>query len=431
MYGQIVKRVISGIDLSEAMPPACTGAAISIPGTGAHGPASLQLSVDQCQQGVALLGATGSGKTYLGRKMITDLRRSVQEPYSMIVIQAKDDCDDLIRPGDLILEQGTRSDRSVRWNLFKDLLADGYDPETVKRNTREFVRHIFDYKKDSKEPFFVDGASELLYCIIIAYIQRGIHSLQERAGWSNKGLRDFFLSYDPAAYEQVLESCGEPGVLNRILGTDTDNRQALGVWGELVTTVLQILVDIFADEGDFSIREFVKEKSGRALFLNYDPSYREIQRHIYGSLVDLALKEVLARDAATGKTILYCDELPAMGRTDLAGAVNLGRAKGLITICGFQSIDQIYAIYGEHDGRAMLAGLCTKIYFRPNDPTTAQYLQSDFGTVLADYMTLSPGGCTCVRREGHAVEDPDILNMQRGECFVKDRNGSMYRFRIA
>ena len=82
-------------------------------------------------------------------------------------------------------------------------------------------------------------------------------------------------------------------------------------------------------------------------------------------------------------------------------------------------------------GRGVLAGLCTKICFRPNDPTTAQCLPSDFGTVLADYMTLSPGGCTCVRREGHAVEDPDILNMQRGECFVKDRNGSMYRFRIA
>lgn len=405
MYGQSVRRILGTSGLQE--PPTYDDPLIKIPGigiadTGPTGFANMEFTADHLVKGTALIGATGSGKSYCLSKMIKDLRYNMIEDYSMIIIQAKNDFNSLMKPGDLVIEQGVNSNRSVRWSIFRDILSDGYDMNMIELNTREFVAHLFADKKDSKEQFFVQGARELMFCVIISYIKRGLNNLHARKQWSNRALRDFFLQFDEHSYMRLIEDCGESGVLNMILGNrgNGDNLQALGVFGELVTTALQTLIDVFADDGDFSIREFVRAKDKKALFINYDMAYKASQVPIYGSLVNLMLKEVLSQNNNVGKTILICDELVTMGKTDIAQAVNLGRAKGLMVIVGLQSIEQLKSIYGEHDAIAMLAGMCNKLYFRANDPTTRNYIKEDFGKTISEYMVLSPGGCMSERREG-------------------------------
>lgn len=429
LYGQTVKRVLFGRDIKELSPIDYDRTVVSLPGVCVDRRARLSLTDEHFSKGIGAIGATGSGKTYCIRRMIKDIRMNTNN-YSMVIVQAKEDFDDLYVVGDLILEQGNNSEKSIKWNLFNDILADGYDMKMVELNTRQFVKHLFSYKENSKEPFFVEGASELLYCIIITLIKLGMNNLHERKNWTNSGLKKFFLNYNEADYVRIIENCGEPGVLNRILGTEPDNRQAIGVWGELVTTALQTLVDVFAEDGDFSIREFVRNKSNRVLFINYDPSYKDTQVKIFGSMINLMLNEVLSRNNILGSVYLVCDELPVIGKIDIAQAVNIGRAKGLKTIIGCQSIEQLYSIYGEEDGRNLLAGLCTKVYFKPNDLTTKQYMQDDFGKEIADYITMSPGGCYSERREGYVIEDFYINEMQTGECFVNISDGTRFKFKV-
>lgn len=414
MYGQSVRRILGTSGLQE--PPTYDDPLIKIPGigiadTGPTGFANMEFTADHLVKGTALIGATGSGKSYCLSKMIKDLRYNMIEDYSMIIIQAKNDFNSLMKPGDLVIEQGVNSNRSVRWSIFRDILSDGYDMNMIELNTREFVAHLFADKKDSKEQFFVQGA---------------------RKQWSNRALRDFFLQFDEHSYMRLIEDCGESGVLNMILGNrgNGDNLQALGVFGELVTTALQTLIDVFADDGDFSIREFVRAKDKKALFINYDMAYKASQVPIYGSLVNLMLKEVLSQNNNVGKTILICDELVTMGKTDIAQAVNLGRAKGLMVIVGLQSIEQLKSIYGEHDAIAMLAGMCNKLYFRANDPTTRNYIKEDFGKTISEYMVLSPGGCMSERREGYIIEDADFNRLGLGQCYVKNADGITYLFQI-
>lgn len=431
MHGKVVRRVIAGIDMQQKIPERKENSIICVRGKNVSGmDAAVQLPREVLTQGVGVIGETGSGKTYCIKRMVEDLRSNIGTDYSMIVIQAKNDFENYMRDEDYKLEQGVNSAGSIRWNIFRDILKDGYEDHIVELNTREFVAHLFEDKKDQKEQFFVDGARELLYCIIISYIRAAEGSLQAREKLSNKGLRDFFLQYTSENYKELLVNCGEPGVLKMILGEQTDNLQALGVWGELVTTVLYSMTDIFAEEGDFSIREFVSQKQGRTLFINYDPAYKDSQIKLFGAVVKLVLKEALAQNARGGNTILVCDELAAMGKTDIAEAVNLGRAKGLITILGIQSIAQLYSIYGEYDGQKLLAGLCTKLYFRPNDSLTRQYLMDDFGKVIAEYMFLSPGGTCSERREGYAIEDEDVIKMKVGDCYVKSVGGEMFKFHV-
>ncbi len=429
MYGQTIKRVLFGKDIKEYEPWEYEHPIVSLPGVCVNKTSRLILEDSHFSKGIGVIGATGAGKTYCIKKIISEVRKNANN-YSMVIVQAKDDFNDLYIAGDLILEQGIYSERSVKWNLFKDILADGYDMKMVELNTRQFVKHLFSYKENSKEHFFVEGASELLYCIIITLVKMGINNLHERSKWTNKGLKEFFLNYKEEDYLHIIQNCGEPGVLDRILGEEADNRQALGVWGELVTTALQTLVDIFAEDGDFSIREFVRTKNNKTLFINYDPSYKDTQIKIFGSIINLMLNEVLARSNNSGSVYLMCDELPVIGKIDIAQSVNIGRAKGLKTIVGCQSIEQLHSIYGEEDGNNLLAGLCTKMYFKPNDLCTRQYMKDDFGKEIADYITMSPGGCYTDRREGYVVEDFYINEMRTGEFFVNITDGARFKFKV-
>lgn len=428
MHGNTVKRVALGTDIKRNLPTKNAESTINLYGMAVNGERSMvTFTKEMLMKGTALIGQTGSGKTYCAKKMVKELRKNLPSNYSMVIVQAKNDFDECVREGDFIIEQGKNSKQSVHWNLFKDILKDGYDDNLIELNTREFVAHLFADKKEQKEQFFVDGAKELLYCVIVSYIDSAKTNLHARKKLTNKGLRDFFLQYSAEDYKELLEKSGEPGVLKMILG-EGDNLQGLGVYGELVTTVLNSLVDIFAMDGDFSIREFVDKKCGKALFINYDPAYKDSQVKIYSSIIKLILKETLSQNGSRGNVILVCDELPTMGRTDIAEAVNLGRAKGLISILGMQSIAQLYSIYGEYDGQKLLSGMCTKLYFRPNDVLTRQYMIEDFGKVVAEYMVLSPGGTCSERRESMALEDEDVIGMHTGDCFVKCVNGDMFQF---
>lgn len=431
MYGRAIKRVILGTDIQHNLPTRRPKPIVSLYGkAGNNIDAVIDLSKDMLEQGTLLLGETGSGKTYCLKHMVKDIRKNLSDNYSMVVVQSKRDFDDCVMDGDYILEQGINSKQSVCWNFFRDILKDGYDDRMVELNTREFVAHLFSDKKEQKEQFFVDGARELLYCVIISYIKEAKKNLHARSKLTNKGLRDFFLQYDVESYKKLLEKSEESGVLKMILGEQADNLQALGVYGELVTTVLNSMVDIFATEGNFSIREFVYEKRGRTLFINYDPAYKDSQVKIYSSIIKFVLKEALAQNTSEGNVVLVCDELPAMGKTDIVEAVNLGRAKGLITILGIQSIAQLYSIYGEYDGKKLISGMCTKFYFRPNDLLTRQYMIEDFGKVIAEYFVLSPGGTRVERRESTVIEDDEVTQMKIGDCYVKYVKGGMFRFHV-
>ena len=406
MYGNIVKRVLMGTDIQCNLPMKIMSPVIRLCGADVNNEFStIGFSEAMLTQGTLMIGETGSGKTYCLKKMVRELRKNLSENYSMVIVQAKNDFNECAIEGDFFIEQGRNSENSVHWNLFQDILKDGYEDNMVELNTREFVSHLFSDKKDQKEQFFVDGARELLYCVIVSYIRSGKNNLHARQRLTNKGLRDFFLQYDIESYKELLERSGEPGVLKMILGDGADNLQALGVFGELVTTVLNTLVDIFAMDGDFSIREFIHNKNNKALFINYDPAYKDSQVKIYSSIIKFVLKEALSQNASKGPVVLVCDELPTMGRTDIAEAVNLGRAKGLISILGIQSVSQLYSIYGEYDGLKLLSGMCTKLYFKPNDSLTRQYMIEDFGKVIAEYMVLSPGGTSVEKRESMVLED--------------------------
>lgn len=427
----LIKRALYGIDINNNVPANCFEEVVSIGGICGNGQcANITMNSEMLCKGLMCLGQTGIGKTYFCKKLIMQLRENIKENYSIVIIQAKDDFIDCYREGDVIIGQGRYVDKTQKWNCFRDILFDGWDKANVERNCREFAEQLFSDKQNQTQQFFADGAKLLFYSVLVTYIKRARNSLSKRCKLSNKELRDFFVNYSTEQYKNLLQDCVEPGLLRMVLGDDINNLQALGVMGEVVTTVINSFTDIFAEDGDFSIREFVHNKSGKTLFINYDPAYKDTQAKVYKSMVDMMFKEILSQNASKGKTIFLCDELPVIGKVDLNYAVNLGRAKGFVPIVGFQSIEQIYSIYGEKDGNVLLAGLCSKFYFKPNDTVSRKNISEHFGRAVLEYIDISPGGTRIRREEGDLVDDTDIHNMMVGDCFVSLSNGEMFKFHI-
>ena len=429
-YPTIRRSVFSRI-LEENQPVAFPSPVVSVGGRCGGRSAALSLDRDLLCRGTLVVGATGTGKTTAINEIGAQIRAQLGPNSNMIIVDTKNDyLPKLRRPGDCILCQGRNRSSSVRWNLFRDLTYDGWDEQTVKLNCMEFSRQLFADKKGQNQQFFPDAAQLLLYQVLVHYISRGRESLKARRQLSNAGLKRFFTGFTTEQYRQLLEESEEAGSLRMMLGETLDNPQALGVLGEEVLTILSTFSDVFGEEGDFSIREFVSRRDGRALFLMYDPAYRETQTRIFSLLLNQALKEVLSQKTGSGYTVLLCDELPVIGKTDLASAVNLGRAKGLICIAGLQSLEQLYEINGEHQARALLSGLCTKLYFRPNDTTTANYIRDSFGEDEVEEIRLSPGGSRVSVRRQHIAEDYVIRSLPVGSCIcaLGEHDPFLFRF---
>ncbi|MBM6939376.1 type IV secretion system DNA-binding domain-containing protein [Pseudoflavonifractor phocaeensis] len=413
-----LRRCLLGSNLEENLPPQCADPLIALPGTCLDRSVTLGLNRSALSRGLLAMGATGTGKSAFLRACGKQLRERLGTAYSMVVLEVKEDYSPhLFRPGDLILGQGPDRGRSVRWNLFADLTDDGWEDETIRLNCMEFTRQLFADKKNQSQQFFPDAAQLLLYVVLVRYIQEARGSLLQRRKLSNAGLRAFFSQYDPEQYVSLMERCEDPGVVRMLLGTSADNPQALGVLGEEVLTVLSTFSDVFGEEGDFSIRRFVREKSGRALFLRFDPAYRETQRRVFSLLINLMFKELLARRSGpAGNLVFLCDELPTIGKVDLPSALNLGRAKGLLCLAGLQSVEQLYALYGEHEGNTALAGFCNQVLFAPNDPRTRRYIRDLFGENRVEELILSPGGVHTIQRGGYVVEDSHLTRLCVGDC---------------
>ena len=424
----IIKRAVSGTILEENPPVIMGDSIISFRGVSGGKNGTMGIGRDALSKGLFMCGATGMGKTVMIRECLRQIRRNTNAPYSMVVLEVKDDySNELARGGDLMIGQGVYRDQSVRWNIYEDILYQARDDREIELRCREIAADLFADKKNQVQQFFPDAASLLLGVVLYRFVKRGERSLIARRQLSNKGLREFFLSFNREDYRKLMGD--HPAFTDMLLG-DGENQQALGVLAEEILTVINTFSDVFGEEGDFSVRKFVREKRGRCLYLKLNAAYKETQKRIYGLMMNQVLKEVLSHENREGDVYLILDELHSLGKTDLVSAINMGRSKGLKVIAGIQSYSQLKSIYGEADASALIAGFGSKAYFRPNDDVTRKLIREEFGENIIEEMRISPGGTVTNTRQGYVVEDADVSGMHIGDFICALEGNPPFQFRI-
>ena len=217
------------------------------------------------------------------------------------------------------------------------------------------------------------------------------------------------------------------------MGRNRAGAQAQGVLSEMYSVVRDIFTGVFADSGDFSMRQFIRRKGGRVAYIEYDLAIGDVLSPIYTLLFDLALKEALGRTATQGNVYLIADELKLLPNLrHLEDGINFGRSLGVKILAGLQSIDQLNANYSsEAKAKNAVSGFSSVFAFQQNDFSTREYVSHLMGRnmILESYSKAS-GDMQYEKREGYTVEDWDLTSLSVGEAIVKLPSMEPFRFKF-
>jgi type IV secretory pathway TraG/TraD family ATPase VirD4 len=358
---------------------------------------------------MAFLGSIGTGKTTAILQVIGQIKRQLGPDDVLIIFDSKGEFRQAFaEEKDVIIsnEVGALADY---WNIFSEI-----DAVRLEENISEISRSLFFEKlRDAKEPFFPNAAKDLFGAILHLFYKSG----EDR---NNRALREFFDECTPNSLKTLLTD--EPDLKAAASYLSGSDSLSYGIFAELQQLVREIFIGNFRKEGGLSTRRLVRDKGGRAVFVEYDLGIGNTLAPIYRLLFDMAVKEALSRKSRSGNVYLICDEfklVPNLQHID--DAVNFGRGLGLKLVIGAQNVSQLYAIYGKYRAESILSGFSTLVRFRLNDEASRRFVRGAFGNnrkVEAFLPAVHSRGLTENSRVANVVEDWDIARLAVGEAVV-------------
>lgn len=383
-----------------------------------------QLSISNLQLSThcLLIGATGTGKTNAILHIIRQLKTKLTQDDVMLVFDPKTDYRVFHRDIDVVISN-TSSTAAQRagWNIFLDVVADGWETESIIMNADEMASVIFsEHIKASQQPFFPTAARDIFAAVLKGMAFLGKDSSEYREQYlNNKALSEYLRILDA---DKIREFLGEFPVLSGIqkyVGNGS-SEQSLGVLAELQSITSPLFTHCFSLDSRFSVRKMVKRRGGRTLFVEYDPANGVALQPIYRTIVDLFLKESLSPQKPIGKIYIVCDELKMLPYINhFESALNFGRSLGISIIAGIQSVDQLLEVYGDYGGMNIASSFQTTFCFRTNSAASREYIKGIHGQNLSAVQFLSPSGQSIEDKVlGYAVEDWDIMSLRVGEAIV-------------
>ena len=370
----------------------------------------IDMDESTCSMHTLCIGGTGAGKTDLLFSMAQQLLDQMTDDDVMVVFDSKGDFYEHFGtrlPADRVSVLGNSRKyiaKSVRWNIFREIRADGPDNDICQTNAMEIARTLFAQRmKQTTNAFFPSTAQDVFASLLSSICWDATVDPDVTAKMNNRDLAEYLSSSDAeelqlqlSAYNSLKATC------SYIAG---DNEQAQGVISELHSVIREVLLGVFAQKGDFSIREFVRGRGKKVLFVEYDLSIGSVLTPVYRLLIDLAIKETLAQASTRGRVYLFLDEfrlLPYLEHID--DLVNFGRSMGARCFAGLQSIEQLYDLYGHSRGNAIAEGFSNVFCFRANDEATMKYVAGRYGSNLLGIDIVTAKGMS-----QHIVQPSQVI----------------------
>jgi len=370
---------------------------------------------DLLSRHILFLGGIGTGKTNSFFQLINQLRHQLTADDVMIIFDSKGDFyERFYSPGDVVISNDDRSTGTMGkdfWNIFNEMENDSH----LEENVVEIANTLFSDKiEKTSQPFFPTAAKGIFSAVLTHQIRSGASET------NNEALRAFLDRSPTAEIRAMLNMYPEFKAMVSYIADDR-SPQTQGVMSELQATIREIFIGNFKKNGSLSIRNLVRQKQGRKIFIEYDLAIGNLLTPIYKLMFDMAIKEALSVHKTKGNVWLITDEfklLPNLQHID--DAVNFGRGQGIKLMIGVQNISQIYEAYGEERAKSILSGLLTTVCFRVNDGDSREYIKNIHGKNYKQdiYTSMQTKALSENIREGYVVEDWDISRLDRGEAIV-------------
>jgi hypothetical protein len=305
-----------------------------------------------------VIGETGAGKTEAIRTLTSQLVLPPESP--LMVFDYKGEYGDFVADTlDREVVSLSPNGADHHWNLFREA--------ETEEDFDEIARALFPAGGDG------EAGRQVFAALLIAMARDGRESGDVP---TNSDLGWFLETSDRhEVYDYISEHEDLRGDAN-LLDPDSD-LHAAGVWSSVQTVVNDAFRGDFAEDGDFSIREYMQNPDGRALVLDFPVGRDESVAPVYRFFVDWSIRYAL-RDERPATYLL--DEFWAI--PDLQGLerlVNAGRRYNAHAVFGLQSVTQLTEAYGEDYGESLLAGMPNQVAFRCADTKTAPHVQKRMG----------------------------------------------------
>jgi len=337
---------------------------------------SVPLDMDLLSKHIMFLGGIGTGKTNAFTQIISQLRNTMTTDDVMIIFDTKGDFHkEFHQNGDIVI---SNDDTAVGvngldyWNIFNEIP----DDERMKENVHEIANSLF-YEKMQKtnQPFFPTAAKDIFGAIITHFLRN-----KKTMKCNNQTIKAFFDNALLEEYHQTLEKHDDMRAFINYI-KDGRSPQTQGVLSELQQVTKATFIGNFEKAGTLSLRDLVKQKGGKVVFIEYDIGVGSMLSPIYSLMFDMAIKEALSRkEGVPGNVYFITDEfrlLPNLQHID--NAVNFGRSLGIKFMIGIQNVEQIYECYGEHRARSIMSGFLTSVAFNVNDEPSRQFIKNRHG----------------------------------------------------
>jgi len=387
---------------------------------------ALRFDDDLLSRHILFVGAIGSGKTNAMMQLISSLRQSATDSDVFVIFDTKGDFrNHLLQPGDSVLSnERPPGEGAAIWNLVSDLTTD--DESLRGEEIFEIASTIFAEGINSAgdNMYFAVGARDVFAAVVEAMLlQPGSESV------SNEEIRAQLEASQLELWELLGKYPHLSGAQRYLSGDGQGPRAILAFLQQQVRAAFS---GVFGTRGDFSVRDLVRSKSGRALFIEFDISSGSLLLPIYRVLLDLAIKEALGRSHSVGNVFFVMDEFALLPElTHLANGVNFGRSLGLKFIVGTQNTSQVKSAYGEDVATSLLSGFGTVFAFRLMDGSSRSYFRERFGTNRKRLVLPPAVASESVKLEltlGNVVEDWDMSALGIGQSLVSLPTGPPFQF---
>lgn len=390
----------------------------AIPGiSGNNVPSGLFLNQEAFSKHLLLLGGIGTGKTNTMYHLMSLIEENLTPDDVVVIFDTKGDFyERFYRPGDVVFsndEHAIGISGKNYWNIFNEIS----DDSLMEENIREISKMLFaEACQKTNQIFFPAAARDIFSAIVMHFIK--FYPKGER---TNKHLIAYINSATSQNLRDMLLSYPSYRAMSSYISID-DSPQTQGVLSELQQVSRDVFSGAFAEYGTLAIRDLVRQKGGRRIFVEYDLNLGKTLSPIYSLLFDLAIKEALGRTRSKGNVYFVTDEfrlLPYLEHID--DAVNFGRSLGVKFLIGIQNVEQIYDNYGEERARSIMSGFSSLFAFRVNDAKSRDFVKDFFGKniKLERYTpTITTKGTIEEKREAFVVEDWDLTRLKIGEAIV-------------
>lgn len=421
-------RVPQSAQVVQAPSPQCPRP-INITFNGKNGegqPDRFVLTEKLLSQHVMLIGGIGSGKTNTFNQILQNIVPQLSARDVMIIFDTKGDFyKEFYRPGDIVISNDATacgSNGPDYWNIIDELDATG----GLKEDVIEISNALFaeKLKKAGENAFFPQAAKDIMSAVLY---HCALTKNRGKISSDNFTISEALKKEGIGWYRSLLAAYPNFSAMQSYIPEDAPG-QALGVLAEIQQVVRSVFVGNFAKRGNLSIRNLVRNKGGKKIFIEYDIGIGGMLTPVYSLLFDLAIKEALCRAKSDGNVFFVCDEfklLPNLQHID--DAVNFGRSLGIKFMIGVQNVDQIIEIYGENMAKNIFSGFLNLFAFKVGDYSTRNYIKERSGENRKCTVYKSTSVQETIAT-AHVVEDWDVAGLKLGEAVVSINSSEPFKF---